>query len=147
MYKFGKVSEANLVGVDPRLVEVYRFVIKYWDCTILDGVRTYAEQVKNVAKGVSKTMASKHIPAKGGKGKAIDAMPYPVDWVAIEKGVNAVKKIDGGMQVLEAYAFQGFVAGVAAAKGLNVRQGIDWDTDREFSDHTFLDLPHTEVVD
>ena len=140
MPRFGAASRANLAEVHPDLQRLFNAVIQHWDCTILDGRRTIEEQRKNVAKGVSKTMASKHL-----EGRAIDAMPYPVDWAAIEKGVNAVKRMDSGMQVLEAYMFQGFVAGMAAAMGITVRQGVDWDSDREFSDHSFLDLPHTEL--
>lgn len=141
MPRFGAESRAHLAEAKPPLQEIYNEAIKHWDCKILDVRRTLEEQRKNVAKGVSKTMASKHLD-----GSAVDAMPYPVDWDAIERGINAVKRIDGGMQVLEAYMFQGFIAGIAAAKGIKIRQGVDWDTDREFSDHTFLDLPHTELV-
>ena len=141
MAKFGAESRANLADVHPRLQELFEFVVRFWDCKILDGRRTVEEQIKNVAKGVSKTMASKHID-----GLAVDAMPYPVDWTAIQKGLDAIKRAEGGMQIAEAYMFAGFVAGVAAAKGIQIRQGVDWDGDRDFADQTFHDLPHTELV-
>lgn len=146
MPKFGKSSLANLRDVHPDLVRLFNAVIQHWDCTILDGARTIDEQVKNVAKGVSKTMASKHLLQNDGLAHAVDAMPYPIDWTAIEKGLPAVKKADGGMEVLEAYAFQGFVAGMAAAMGIRVRQGIDWNSNEEFDDQSFHDIPHTELL-
>jgi peptidoglycan LD-endopeptidase CwlK len=145
MPQFGTKSIANLAECHPDLQRLFNEVIKHWDCTIIDGARTLAEQRMNVAKGVSKTMASKHLPQKGGKSHAADVMPYPVDWPAIERGLNAVKRADGGMEVLEAYMFQGFVAGVASQMGIKIRQGVDWNSNREFDDQTFHDLPHTEL--
>lgn len=148
MPTFGTTSKKNLAECDTRLQRLFNFVIQHWDCTIIDGARTIEEQRRNVAKGVSKTMHSKHLPDKvNGKSKAVDAMPYPIDWAAIQKGLDAVKRADGGMEVLEAYMFQGFVAGVAAVMGIPIRQGADWNTNREFEDQTFHDLPHTEIKD
>jgi peptidoglycan LD-endopeptidase CwlK len=153
MPRFSQRSLDNLKDVDPRLVAVYLKAIEVWDCTIIDGIRSVEEQVKNVAKGVSKTMASKHLPDRqSGKAQAIDAMPWDVEtrgipWTQIQKGLDALKRLDGGMEVLEAYCFQSFVAGIAHAEGLKVRQGIDWDSDEDFNDQSFIDIPHTEIVD
>lgn len=145
MPKFGETSSKNLAECDPRLQKLFNFVIEHWDCSIIDGARTIEEQKRNVAKGVSKTMASKHLPNSKGKSQAVDAMPYPFDWGQIEKGLNALKNADGGMEIAEVYMFQGFVAGVAAMMGIKIRQGADWNTNRQFDDQTFHDLPHTEV--
>ena len=142
MYKYSQRSASELATVDVRLQNLFNFVLKFWDHTIIDGIRTIAEQEKNVARGVSKTMDSKHL-----SGRAIDAMPYPINWDKIEKGLAAVKKVEGGMEVLEAYMFQGFVAGVAAHMGINIRQGVDWNSNRQFEDQSFNDIPHTELVD
>lgn len=151
MPKFGRVSENNLQLVHPDLVKVFRFVIKHWDCTVTDGIRTIEEQKRNIKVGVSQTMDSKHLPRDeqgkldpNGKAWAVDVMPYPVDWDAIEKGIAAVKRVDPGMQTLEAYAFAGFVQGVATAMGIDLRVGVDWDNDRNFANHGFVDLPHFE---
>ncbi len=43
---------------------------------VVDGARTVEEQRRNVAKGVSKTMRSRHIPAKNGYSHAIDVAPF-----------------------------------------------------------------------
>ena|SRR5687767_5604794 len=146
MPRFGSVSRSHLAGVDPRLQKVLMKVIEVWDCTIIDGVRTVEEQRKNVARGVSKTMASKHLPhGAAGLSLAVDVMPYPLDWNKIQLGINAIKRATGGMEAAEAYAFAGFVDGVAWAMGLNLRSGYDWNTNRQFEDQTFLDLPHHEL--
>lgn len=140
MPNFGAASRSHLAEVHPDLQRLFNFVIKHWDCSIIDGRRTIEEQRKNVAKGVSKTMRSKHL-----EGRAVDAMPYPFDWGKIERGLQALKRADGGMEIAEVYMFQGFVAGVAAALGINIRQGADWNSNRQFEDQTFHDLPHTEL--
>lgn len=145
-YRFGKVSLANLEQVHPDLARIAHTAILDWDCSITDGARTLAEQQRNVARGVSKTMASKHLPQADGFAHAIDIVPYPIDWQAITRGINAVRKVDPGMQTLEAYAFHGYVLGIAAALGIKVRSGIDWDNDKEFAEHTFIDLPHVELL-
>lgn len=151
MPNFGKVSESHLVQVHPDLVKVARFVVKYWDCTVIDGIRTIEEQQLNIARRVSQTMDSKHLPRDvagkidpRGQAWALDIMPYPIDWVAIEKGIAAVKKVDPKMQTLEAYGFVGFVQGASTAMGIDLRVGADWDNDRNFANHSFIDLPHFE---
>ncbi len=80
MPSFGAESASHLTELHPNLKKVLNEVIKHWDCQIIDGKRTLAEQVKNVAKGVSKTMESKHLPGADGLGHAVDVMPYPYDW-------------------------------------------------------------------
>lgn len=150
MPKFSEASRAHLASCHPKLRALYDEVIQHWDCTIIDGVRTVEEQRKNVAKGVSKTMESKHLPDQQGLGHAVDAMPYPVgtaEWAKIQRGLNAIKRVDPSMEVARCYAFAGFVAGIAAARGIKIRQGWDWNSNRQAGDHSFIDLPHTELVD
>jgi len=40
----------------------------------------------------------------------------------------------------------GIIKGIAIAKGINVRLGIDWDNDGDIRDHSFMDYPHIELV-
>lgn len=146
MPSFGKISEAALVGVHPDLVRLARFVVRFIDCRIPaeSGVRTIARQRENIRLGLSKTLNSLHLPQEDGFGHAIDLEVYPCDWKAIERGMAAVKKVDPGLQTLEAFKFIGFVTGVAAALGIKIRAGHDWDGDNEISDSTFIDLFHFE---
>lgn len=145
MPTFGVMSKSNLNEAHPKIRRLFEFVIKHWDCSVIDGARTIDEQKRNIAKGVSKTMASKHLPQWDGTSHAVDVMPWPYDWGKIEKGLNALKKADGGMEIAEVYMFQGFVAGVAAVLDIKIRQGADWNSNRQFDDQTFHDLPHTEL--
>lgn len=142
---FGATSRENEKQVHPNLIKVADKVVQVWDCSITDGIRTIEEQRKNIARGASKTMDSKHLPQADGLSHAIDIVPYPVNWTAIERGFQAIKHVTGGMEVAEMYAFAGFVDGVAWGMGLNLRSGYDWNTNRQFEDQSFLDLPHHEL--
>tara|TARA_R100001594_G_scaffold45796_2_gene78715 strand:- start:1119 stop:1517 length:399 start_codon:yes stop_codon:yes gene_type:complete len=126
MPKFSKRSQDRLNTTDERLIKLFTEVIKYFDCTILEGKRTVDRQKMLVAQGKSKTMNSKHLT-----GKAVDVAPYPIDWNDRERFTY----------------FAGFVQGIASQKGFNIRWGGDWDQDKDLKDNSFDDLPHFELKD
>lgn len=72
-FRLGKASEANLVGVDGRLVQVVRRAILITDIDFMvhDGLRTLEEQKRLVATGASRTLDSLHLV-----GKAVDLVPW-----------------------------------------------------------------------
>lgn len=72
MLKLSVKSRAKLKGVHPDLVKVLEEYLKIGSVPIvvIQGLRTLAEQKKNVAKGVSKTLRSRHLT-----GHAIDIAP------------------------------------------------------------------------
>lgn len=78
MFSFGKSSECNLAGVDERLVRCARRALATTmvDFSVVDGVRTLAEQRQNVADGASKTLDSYHLIQEDGFGHALDLAPY-----------------------------------------------------------------------
>ena len=67
--------------------------------------------------------------------------PYPVIWPdqqpTIELQIAAMKRF---------VYFAGYVKRVADDLGIAIRWGGDWDGDGDFSDQTFHDLPHFELV-
>lgn len=67
-------SERNLKGVHPDLVKIYRRAVELsaLDPVVTCGPRSVAEQRILVAKGASRTMNSRHIPARNGLSHAID---------------------------------------------------------------------------
>jgi len=75
MYKLGKNSRKNMIGLHPYLAFMVEQAIKETkqDFTILNsgGVRTYAQQKKMVDRGVSKTLNSYHM-----YGLAVDLVAY-----------------------------------------------------------------------
>lgn len=152
MATFGAVSTKNLAECHDDLQRLFAEVVRHWDCSVIDGARTLLEQQKNVAKGVSQTMESKHLPQEDGKSHAADVVPFPPpNWAVIERALTALKGtaakpgIDPEMQLARFYAFIGFVQGCAAVMKIPIRSGADWDSDRQFGDHSFVDLPHHEL--
>lgn len=69
-------DERRLIGVHPDLIKVVERAaelviapeLKFF---VLEGLRTQAQQVENVRKGVSQTLRSRHIT-----GHAVDLMPW-----------------------------------------------------------------------
>ena len=129
--RFGHASEKQLQTCHPDLQRLFRRVVEFWDCTVIEGKRSEAQQRLNVASGASKTMASKHVYPLDGPSLAVDVAPYPIKW----KDYNRF------------YAFSGFVIGTAREMGITLRWGGDWDSDRVLDDQIFNDLPHFELVD
>lgn len=86
-FVLGASSQAKLDGVIPYLAATVRLAITLTtqDFTVYEGLRSPAQQKINVAKGVSKTLDSKHIRQSDGFGHAVDLVPWmdghPVwDW-------------------------------------------------------------------
>nr|DAS83452.1 MAG TPA: L alanyl D glutamate peptidase endolysin [Caudoviricetes sp.] len=125
-FKFGKRSLDNLRGVHPDLVKVANRALELSpiDFTITEGLRTVARQKELVAKGLSKTMNSRHIT-----GHAVDIVPLPVDWNNAQPFVEVSK-----------YFFQ-----AARELGVAIRWGGDWNENGDWKDEKFRDLPHYEL--
>jgi len=135
MPKFGKKSRSRMKGVHPRLVNVLNEVVKIYDVTILEGVRSKERQLELYEKGATKVKDSKHM-----HGLAIDVCPYPVDW-------EDTKRF---------FYMAGIVMAIAKQQGVTIRWGGDWNRDTKFTGkpsskasdprQTFNDYPHLELV-
>ena len=138
MPKLGRRSMKRLKGVDPRLISVLQKVVKYYDITIIEGLRSQERQNELLAQGKSKTKFSKHCI-----GKAVDLGMYPINWENRD----------------DWHMLGGFILGIAASMGVNIRWGGDWsspslDKDvmagkekRTTSDNSFDDLCHFEIIE
>ncbi len=122
MPAFGQQSNERLSTCDNRLQRLFNEVIKYRDCTVLQGHRGRVEQEEAFSKGKSKAHygQSKHnyVPAC-----AVDVMPYPINWDDL-KGLHE---------------FAGFVLGVASQLGIDLKWGGHF--------QGFFDGPHFELLD
>lgn len=132
-FKLGKTSLSRLQGVDETLVNVVKRAIEISevDFTVMEGVRTLERQRELYAQGrtapgkiVTWTMKSRHI-----EGKAVDLVPYPLDWNDLEK----FNKIKDAM-------FQ-----AARELDVNLRWGADWDGDGHYREKGEYDSPHFEI--
>ena len=130
MPAFGKSSQDKLATCDPRLQKVFNEVVKYFDCTVIEGHRGEEAQNKAFAEGKSKL---KYPQGKHNKipSLAADVLPYPIDW----NDTNRMRY------------FAGFVVGIAATMGIKLRWGCDWNQNTELKDNSFNDLPHFEIAD
>ena len=132
MPRFGKRSKERLKGVDAKLQNILNEVVKYFDITIIEGLRSQERQNELVAQGKSKTKFGKHVD-----GKAVDIAPYPIDWKARD----------------DFHYLGGFVLGMAASMGIKIRWGGDWNASSLFKgqrttkDNNFDDLVHFEILD
>lgn len=135
MPSFGKESTSKLSTCDPKLIKLFNEVIKYYDCIVICGNRSKAEQDKAVKEGKSKTPfpKSKHNTSPS---KAVDVAPYFAEAPHIHWN-------DTGSFI----HFAGFVKGIAATMDIKIRWGGDWDSDWDMKDQTFNDLPHFELID
>lgn len=94
-------SKSKLKGVHPDLVRVVNRCAKDWKDKqftfgITCGVRSLEEQKVLVKKGASKTLKSRHIPAKNGYSHAVDVVAFidgkvRWDWPLYGKIATAMK--------------------------------------------------------
>ncbi|GMQ90687.1 MAG: peptidase [Gammaproteobacteria bacterium] len=137
-YKFSHASRAQLDTCHPDLVRLFEEIIRHRDCTIVEGKRDKARQDELLRQGTT-TLAwpkSKHnVLGPNSLSLAVDAAPYfsgeGIPWDDRERWL----------------AWGGFVRGVAAPMGIDVRWGGDWSGDWIFADQKFHDMPHFELVE
>ena len=149
-FSFGASSTRELDTLKEPLERVLTRAIEIFDFSITEGSRTIETQIRNLRKGVSKTIDSRHIPrdeegeyVSEGLGEAADLVPF-------QAGVNPWPQPADSPETREKklrrfYFMQGILYAVAAEVGTNVRMGVDWDGDLDFFDQTFDDLGHIEL--
>tara|TARA_R110002012_G_scaffold14134_1_gene59211 strand:+ start:1837 stop:2229 length:393 start_codon:yes stop_codon:yes gene_type:complete len=130
MYKWGPRSIKHLVTLDERLQKVLNEVIKYVDCSIIEGHRSGERQNKLFEEGRTKVKYpyGRH---NSNPSRAVDVVPYPIDWDDRERF----------------HLFAGFVIGIGQSMGIRLRWGGDWNMNFEVDDNNFDDFPHFELVD
>lgn len=132
MYSFGKHSKKQLDTLHEDLKDVLNAAIKYVDFTIVEGLRDEKSQMMYFSQGKTKVQYpySKHNKTPS---LAVDIVPWVkgigTDWNNRERFKNIVF----------------FIKGIAFSKGIELRLGIDWDSDFYSLDHSFIDLPHIEL--
>lgn len=103
MYKFSKRSLNNLATAEEKLQVLFNAVIEEIDCTVIYGHRTPEEQFELFKQGrekkdgwwvkVGKTVTNLDGNIKKSKhnyfpSKAVDVVPFPLDWNDIESFKN-----------------------------------------------------------
>ena len=147
MYHFGKRSQDRLNTCHIDLQLILNEVIKIYDVSILEGLRTAEKQMEYFETGRSKLdgvhKKSKHQDDGSGFSKAVDIMPY-------KKGTNAFSGRDD--DTYRFYYLSGLMFATAErllAEGKishKLRWGGDWASDKVYNHKVeFTDLPHFEL--
>lgn len=153
MAKFSTRSIAKLHTCDQDLQILFSHVIKYFDCSVIHGQRTPAEQFELFKKGRELINDTWLITDKkkwvtncdGYKVKsehnnlplsnAVDVVPYPT----LYSDVDTIRY------------FSGMVMGIAkmlktyGAIEHDIVCGIDWDSDNDLNDQKLFDAVHFQI--
>lgn len=138
VYEYGAVSELRITTMHPDLQKVCRFLIQYYNVTVLDGWRDEKNQNELYYSGKSdkKWPDSRHnVTDAQGKpcSKAVDlAIWHPerphVHWEDMPSQVH----------------FAGIVLGAGLALGVPLRAGCDWNENMDVTDN-WIDAFHVEM--
>jgi len=132
-YRFGRSSIAKLNTVEDKLQIVMKEAILHSpiDFGIISGLRTAEEQNKIFFRGASQRDGYVKV-SKHQSGLAIDFACYEEGKLTWEGRYY--------------YAVVGVILSTADRLGYDLRSGSDWDMDGNFSDQTFDDLGHIEII-
>ena len=150
MPRFSTVSVTRLETCHPDLSILFTEAVKHRDCSILCGVRSQAEQDRlyNLRHSRVAWPNSKHnVTEPDGLSMAVDVAPWFADrdphiiWPS-QAQYRQYYAAECGVY----YNFAGYVQSLADRMGIRVRWGGDWDSDGRYSDQTFNDLVHWELL-
>jgi peptidoglycan LD-endopeptidase CwlK len=118
----------KLATCDDRLQALVTAVAARIPCVVLEGHR--GQQAQDAAYAAGKTkLRWPHGNHNATPSRAVDLAPAPVDWNDRERFT----------------LFAGFVLGTAAAQGVSLRWGGDWNGNFNVADNSFDDLVHFEL--
>lgn len=128
-FKFSEGSKKKLEECHPDLQHLFNEVICHYNCQVICGYRGEKEQMEAFESGHSKILFpySKHNKTPS---MAVDVVPLPINWSNREGFIH----------------FVGFVKGVAAQLGINIRCGLDFNNNLNFKDDKLFDAPHFELI-
>jgi peptidoglycan LD-endopeptidase CwlK len=146
-YSIGSRSRSRLDTCHQDIITICEEVIKYYDFSVLEGLRTLEKQQEYFSTGRSKldgvNKKSKHQDDGSGKSKAIDIIPY-------KKGENPFSGKEKDSRRFY------YLAGIMKSTAIKLKEegkisytlrwGGDWDGDDVYTDQNFDDLPHFELV-
>jgi peptidoglycan L-alanyl-D-glutamate endopeptidase CwlK len=149
-FHFGHSSTKQLETLHPDLRRILERAIQIIDFSVTEGRRSIDTQIVYLRRGVTRTIDSRHIPRDGegryddeGLSEAADLTPY-------QPGVNPWPQpgdspAEADKKVRRFYFLQGVLYAIARDEGIDVRLGVDWDSDLDFFDQSFDDLGHIEL--
>ena len=131
MPSFGRKSRERLKTCNGDLQTLFEFIVKDFDCSILEGYRGEETQNKYFHEGKSlvKYPNGKH---NDYPSLAVDVAPYPINFKDRDRF----------------HFFAGYVRAIADELGIKIRWGGNWSNDLEkgFKRNEIDDLVHFELV-
>ena len=149
-FHFGHSSSLQLETLHPDLRRVLERAVEIFDFTITEGRRSIDTQIGYLRRGVTRTIDSRHIPRDDDGHYTPDGLAEAADLTPYQPGINPWPQRGDPPEVVRKkarrfYFLQGVLWAVAAELGVDVRLGVDWDTDLDFFDQSFDDLGHIEL--
>lgn len=147
MPSFGTKSNNQLRTVAWDLQRVFREVVRYYDCTVIEGHRNEADQNKYFLTGTTKIRwpdgAHNTYPSN-----AVDVAPWPIpeNWGDLKKNVTLRNRDLSWKERVKFYQLAAIVLFVADQMGVKIRWGGDWDGDGNYRNNKFDDLVHYELI-
>lgn len=165
MATFGTRSSSELITCCSEIQKVANIVILVFDHSAIKGAREKDEQNGLFDDGFTtlKWPHSKHnVTENRPKSDAIDIWPYTKRWGALSGHPDQIAKIATHIKksqetlaqaqtrarqyVYKAFALQaGYYLGVASVLGYKFVWGGDWNSNGDFLDQNFHDLPHIQI--
>jgi len=154
MPNYSGSSQRKLDTTHQDLQTVFREVIRIFDNTIVYGNRSHTLQFDLFKQGRVQDNTGKWVIVDKSKvvtycdgatnksdhnyypSKAVDAVPYPIDWDDTERMYYFAGHVKAIAHVLKS---QGRITH-------NIGWGGDWDDDTEVHDQTFMDLAHYYII-
>jgi len=132
MPTYGKRSIINLCTCHPKLRILAKRVVNRFNCSVVCGRRGKVAQDHAYKMGwtTKKYPGSLHNVEEPKLSRAIDLVPWPIDWNDIRRN----------------YYFSGYVRGIAEEMGIPLRHGSDWNGDYDINDQVLDDPCHFEYV-
>ena len=148
-FKLSSRSLGRLDGVDEKLSNIVKKAIGYTtvDFGVIQGLRSIEEQKELVAKGLSKTMNSKHL-----EGRAVDLMAYIGGRGSWELNVydeiaDAMKEAAVKVDVAVRWGAAWTVTDIREWEGtMEDAMNSYIDTRRSEGRRPFIDAPHFELM-
>ena len=151
MYKFGPSSTNKLNTCHRDIQLILHEAIKYYDFSVIEGIRSAQRQLVLYKDGKSKLDGINKKSKHQGRGDeqgfivsyAADVMPYKVGTNAFSGKEKDARRFYFLMGIVKAVSERLYKKGKISHK---VRFGCDWDGDDTFDDQNFDDLPHLELI-
>lgn len=133
-YKFGRKSKSRLKSLHPDLKFVLEEAIQIVDFSVIETWRSKERQnfLRDCGKSKLKWPRSKHNTKddKPNLVRAVDVVPYPIDWNDRERFI----------------LLAGIIMGIADYNNIELRWGGAWKGLGHMASNNFDDLPHFELL-